>query len=90
MNAKKELLEHAAGRIIQYVQVRHLLSYDEEEMIAGEVGDVLPRLDFNYDNGYGTQHLEGTVWYTDGTWSERDGYDGSEWWAHRQCPPLPK
>ncbi len=90
MNAKKELLEHAAGRTIQYVQVRHLLSYDEVETIAGEVGDVLPRLDFEYDNGYGCQCLEGTVWYTDGTWSERGEYDGSEWWEHRECPPLPK
>jgi hypothetical protein len=90
MNAKKELLDHAAGRTIQYVKVRRLLSYDEEETIAGEVGDVLPRLDFNYDNGYGTQHLEGTVWYMDGTWSERGEYDGSEWWEHRECPPMPE
>jgi len=89
MNAKKELLAHAAGRTIQYVQIRHMLSYDEEQKIAGELSDILPRLDFEYDCGYGMQCLEGTVWYTDGTWSERAEYDGSEWWAHRECPPLP-
>jgi hypothetical protein len=90
MNAKKELLEHAAGRTIQYVEVKHWHSYDEEVVISGERGDVLPHLNFEYDNGYGCQHLEGTVWYADGTWSERVEYDGSEWWEHRERPPLPK
>jgi len=90
MNAKKELLEHADGRAIQYVKVERFLSYDKKEVIAGEADDVLPRLDFDYDCGWGTQHLIGTIWYTDGTWSERGEYDGSEWWEHRERPPLPK
>ena len=90
MNAKKELLEHAAGRAIQYVEVKRYLSYDEEDVIAGEVGDVLPRLDFEYSNGYGCQELQGTIWYADGTWSERGEYDGSEWWEHRERPQMPK
>ena len=41
-------------------------------------------LDFEYDNGYGTQHLFGKIWYTDGSWSERYEYDGSENWTHQQ------
>lgn len=40
-------------------------------------------LDFNYDDGYGTQYLFGKIWYTDGTWSERYEYDGSECWTHK-------
>ena len=90
MNAKKELLEHAAGRDIQYVEVKRYLSYDEEDVISGEIGDVLPRLNFEYSNGFGGQELQGTIWYSDGTWSERAEYDGSEWWEHRERPPLPK
>lgn len=89
MNAQKELLEHAGWRTIQYVEIRYRARYDEQEVIAGEICDVLPRLNFEYNNGYGSQELEGTVWYTDGTWSERAEYDGSEGWEHRECPPLP-
>jgi hypothetical protein len=46
-------------------------------------------LDFNYDNGYGGQELYGTIWYVDGTWSERGEYDGSEWWDYREVPEVP-
>lgn len=42
-----------------------------------------------YDDGYGCQYLFGLVWMRDGTWFERDEYDGAEWWAHRKTPPVP-
>lgn len=35
-------------------------------------------LNFEYDAGYGSQKLFGTIWYDDGTFSERSEYDGSE------------
>ena len=50
---------------------------------------VQTRLNLFYNNGYGTQHIFGEVWLSDGSWFERDEYDGSEWWAHRTRPPLP-
>lgn len=50
----------------------------------------LSKLDFMYDSGYGGQEVFGTIWYVDGTWSERDEYDGSEWYVHRFCPQIPK
>lgn len=90
MNAKKELLKHIAEREVEYVQVRRYILYYEKVLIKGSLHDVLPRMDFEYYNGYGSQELQGTVWYTDGTWSERCEYDGSEWWEHRKRPPLPK
>ena len=46
-------------------------------------------LDFNYNNGYGTQHLFGKVWLTYGAWLERWEYDGSEGWELKICPPIP-
>lgn len=49
----------------------------------------LQNLNFTYDNSYGSQNLYGTIWYKDGTWSERAEYDGSEWWVHKVCPPIP-
>ena len=33
--------------------------------------DFLSKLNFMYDSGYGGQELFGTIWYVDGTWSER-------------------
>lgn len=56
---------------------------------AAEYEAFLNSLDFSYDSGYGGQELFGVIWYKDGTWSERGEYDGSEWWEHRQVPPVP-
>jgi hypothetical protein len=52
--------------------------------------DFLDRLDFEYDDGYGTQELYGIVWLPDGTWLDRGEYDGSEWWTYRVCPEIPQ
>jgi len=50
----------------------------------------LEKLNFEYDNGYGSQELSGTIWLSeDNTWYERGEYDGSEWWAYRECPQVP-
>jgi len=43
-----------------------------------------------YDSSYGMQMLYGTIWFTDGTWAEREEYDGSEWWVHRARPEAPR
>jgi len=43
-------------------------------------------LNIEYDSGYGSQELDGYIWYADGTWSDRGEYDGSEWWQHQVCP----
>lgn len=50
----------------------------------------LQQLNLGYDSGYGGQNLFGTIWYTDGSWSERGEYDGSEWWEHKQMPVIPE
>ena len=47
-------------------------------------------LDFLYDDGYGRQFLTGNLWFSDGTWSDRREYDGSEWWEHHAVPSLPQ
>jgi len=47
-------------------------------------------IDYEYDSGFGGQEVYGNIWYTDGTWSERAEYDGSEWWAYKACPEIPK
>lgn len=90
MNASQELLEHIEDRKVKYVQIT-LEDYGREPLaVAGSLSEVLPALNVNYNSGYGSQHLFGTIWYEDGTWSDRGEYDGSEWWEHRECPPLPQ
>lgn len=49
----------------------------------------LQRIDTDYDAGYGGQELFGTIWYTDGSWSDRREYDGAEWWEHQTAPDYP-
>jgi len=53
-----------------------------------QYSDFCRQLDFQYNSGYGSQYLDGTIWYEDGTWSSRSEYDGSEWWVHNSCPSI--
>jgi hypothetical protein len=89
MNAAEELLKHIENRTVKYVRILCDRDWDTIEHIEGTLEQVLPRLNFVYNNGYGNQEIVGTIWYTDGTWSDRGEYDGSEWWQHHACPPLP-
>lgn len=90
MNAKKELLKHIEDRDVKYVRVVDLRSWDDNKpTFEGTLDEVLPKLDFEYNSGYGSQEIEGTIWYADGTWSCRREYDGAEWWEHQVCPTLP-
>lgn len=98
MNAKEELVRHIAdnkikSRIIA-MRISREINWDErEDAVSYDAGDdfevAINHLDFEYDSGYGGQELYGTIWYEDGTWSERDEYDGSEWWEYRSCPEIP-
>jgi hypothetical protein len=83
MNAKEEFLEHIADR-----NVKCAIIYREEFFNKPVVTYRLPLrytnyqwdkfledISFRYDEGYGGQELFGTIWYDDGTWSERGEYD---------------
>ena len=87
MNAKEELIKYVAGKEVAFVSiVFHKYLTHDLIVVKGKLEEVLPLLDFDYDNGYGTQKLFGYIWYTDGTWSERGEYDGSEWWEYKKSP----
>lgn len=90
-NAKQELLTHIEriekrkNNSVKFVSIVF-----DEILIQGTLEEVLPKLDFEYDDGYGHQQLYGNIWFSDGTWSEREEYDGSERWEYRLgCPDLP-
>ena len=100
INAKEELLssikESGATLRCAIIKVGYE-EYDEPQKVYSlrneytfcEVETFLNSLDFTYDNGYGAQHLYGTVWLYDGTWLERREYDGSEWWNVCSAPTIP-
>ena len=95
MNAKVEFLSHIGSRKVLCAKIQKGDYYDSDvfNLTTGSTEEdrtqFLTDIDFNYDSGYGGQNLFGTIWYEDGTWSERGEYDGSEWWVHHECPQIP-
>lgn len=99
MNAKQELLSLLEKKTpIKCAQIKSyfvnngpLIFYNlKVNHTEEELNKFLDSLDFNYDSGYGWQQLFGTIWFTDGSWADRDEYDGSEWWEHRRLPDIPQ
>lgn len=102
MNAKEELLnllkeekvtlkcgyvEEVYYRIPKQDRKKFLLpvGYKREQL-----NRFMKELNFDYDNGYGSEELGGTLWFTDGTWADRGEYDGSEWWEYHKLPEIPE
>ena len=93
VNALEELKEFCVERRVSWHHVTDIRIFWHRVTAVGS-GQIrriedIHLLDFEYDSGYGTQHLYGTVWLSDGTWFERREYDGSERWMHVK-PPNPK
>lgn len=90
-NAYKEFIDHVGNRgikccSISYTGVINLpIGYSLDQLV-----EFLQKLDFEYYDGHGGQELYGEIWYTDGTWSTRGVYDGSEWWEYHECPQTPE
>ena len=99
MNAREEL-QHKFDRIGKkpMCAIIHRERYDDDGNIIAllkkdhtdqEFVEFMNRLDFEYYAGYGSQELFGTVWFEDGTWLDRNEYDGSEWWVYLSTPEIP-
>jgi hypothetical protein len=97
MNAREEFIKHIGGRKVLCAKIQKGDDYDDHPSVfnlttgwdSEDWSKFLSGIDFDYDSGYGGQNLFGTIWYSDGTWSERGEYDGSEWWEHRERPQIP-
>lgn len=101
MNAKEEFLRRVNLDELKCAGISIEIEWNEEhgqmfKDISLPVGyselDLnlfLDQLDLEYDSGYGSQELFGTIWMKDGTWFDRGEYDGSEWWQRQQCPEIP-
>jgi hypothetical protein len=94
LNAKAEFSAHTCGKAVLCAAISR--GYGEDEILAvlkvgytvSDLSAFLESLDWDYDAGYGGQEVFGTIWFTDGTWSDRGEYDGSEWWEHHSRPDI--
>jgi hypothetical protein len=48
----------------------------------------LAQLDYDYNSGLGGEHTYGVIMFSDGSWAEREEYDGSSHWAMRVKPTF--
>lgn len=82
-----------------YVEDYYLVDNEEDKLLVHitipmgyslqKMDNEIEKLNLDYDSGYGLQYLFGTIWHTDGSWSTRGEYDGSEWWEYNTCPSIP-
>lgn len=72
-----------------YIITTHRLAVDDIIFIGSEETghqcsweDFFQLANFNYDEGYGSQHIASdlSIVFADGTRMVREEYDGSEWW----------
>ena len=74
---------------IEYIYVYTKVDYDSKTVVCSiATPSNLDSLDFDYDNGYGSQEIFGWITFKDNSWLERNDYDGSEWWAYRRKPGV--
>lgn len=86
MNARKEILKTLEGMPkVSAFRITH-----ENFLFKGTefTEEVLECFDFEYDAGYGSQELFGCILFEDGSWLEREEYDGSEWWEYHRAPTV--
>ena len=94
-NAKEEFLFRTNGKQVICAEIEYVPSNStiQINLMVGHTDQMLEnflnKLDFNYDEGYGTQYLYGTIWFSDGSWMERYEYDGSESWTYCSVPEVP-
>ena len=96
MNAKEEFLIHT-GLVTSNVnkikcaeiQFGHDSYYLGTGWDKQEAKDFLDKIDFDYDNGYGTQNLYGVVWYED-RWLdwEYEWYDDHEYYLNQESEKI--
>ncbi len=59
-------MDEVDGKEVEYVKIAiRPYGRDIEIKVEGTLEEVLPFLDVEYDDDYGTQELFGYIWYTD-------------------------
>ena len=77
-------------RTQEYIDTQHCDLILHADHTPEELEQFKKDMNFEYDSGYGTMELSGTIWLKDGTWLTRGEYDGSEWWDYHSLPEMPE
>jgi hypothetical protein len=95
-NLREEVIEVTKNEVIRCAEIKVMIDYDTYENYdlhlnhtTDELESYLNSLNLEYDSGYGTQHVYGTIWLENGSWLERSEYDGSEHWRYVTEPTIP-
>lgn len=93
INAKDELLEKLDEidktiDDIEYAKInfRPIGTPKDMDFRKGSNEFDITQFDFEYNEDYGRQYLFGYIVFEDGSWLERDEYDGLEDWVYREVP----
>lgn len=99
INCKEEFLRHTAetrAEVKAAIIERYSNPREDEKAFVLPIGytedqlrSFLQSIDFEYagDNKHRAEII-GSIWYSDGSWSERDWYYEKEWWEHRVTPDI--
>jgi hypothetical protein len=97
MNVKRELLKKLAECKNSFANVKFarietctIKLILKEDYTHDELAFFLDNLDFEYNEDYGSQELQGFVVFKDNSWLERYNYDGKEEWVFKKCPDFNK
>lgn len=86
-NAKRDFIEHTKDKIVKGAIINKFIlkvNYNKDDYDL-----FLNQLDFDYGGCYDTMTVEGTIWYTDNTWS-RIMEDYYLEWEYIELPEIPK
>ena len=90
MNVFTELERHFETNGKHNEDVLWYRIYVNDHKLTGDGSFTQEHLDLmktiDYDDGYGSQELGGTIVFKDSSWLERGEYDGSEWWDYKSTP----
>ena len=96
MNAREEFLEEIKGKELVCAKIgidnqhygnniRWFILKDN--YTKEEFDNFCSDLDIEYDDGFGSQEVYGTILFID-SYSDREEYDGSENWENRKMPTI--
>lgn len=96
MNAKEEFLNTTKDVTVIAASIEKLSYFHDDKNFyklkllynQKDYNIFLKSLDFEYDDGYGSQNLSGIIFCENNIWFERGEYDGSEWWEKHKYPNL--
>jgi len=71
---------------IAFYNLRRSRTCEDDIVIKCKEPTTLEPFNFEYNEDYGSDEITGHIMLKDGTWFERDNYDGKGEWQHCHTP----